>query len=277
MEESAAILDFHPCLEPPPPSWVDSSFNFQTLTSPNHHIPAHHHQHASIDFGLEGSEPTILPHAYTVLTAPTLGTVDLYPIHSLPSSFPVIVDSGASLAVSPSEHDFVGPINYYASERRLGGMAGGMKIKGVGRIAWSFKTPTGVLTVHSKCYFVPSAKARLMSPQQLFSEADGINGSLTCKEKLASLTFDSIGTLDIPYDPNNHLPIALAKNLSGAQAQVNLTVLNEANQNLTPAQKLLLLWHFKFGHKGFGFIQCILRFAPFGSDRFKAAAKCSPP
>ena len=38
-------------------------------------------------------------------------------------------------------------------------MAGGMAIKGIGRVGWSFKTPSGILTVHSKCYLVPKATA----------------------------------------------------------------------------------------------------------------------
>ena len=79
------------------------------------------------------------------------------------------------------------------------------------------------------------------------------------------------------YDPNNHLPIAVAKNLSGSQAQINLTVLDESNQNLTAAQKLLLVWHARFGHKGFSTLQRILRLFPFGSERFKSASQCVIP
>ena len=68
-------------------------------------------------------------------------------------------------------------------------------------------------------------------------------------EKFASLEFDNVGSLNIEYDVNNHLPIALAKNLTGTQAQINLAILKDDNQNLTPAQKLLLSWHGRFGHK----------------------------
>ena len=195
----------------------------------------------------------------------------------MPSSFPLIVDSGASLAISPSESDFIGPITYYSSDRSLGGMAGGIKIKGIGRVAWSFKTEQGILTVHSKCYLVPNASARLLSPQRLFSSANNINGRFSCMEKEASLEFDDVGSLHIEYDPNNHLPIALAKNLSGTQAQINLAILNDENQNLTPSQKLLLNWHARFGHKGFSALQSILKLYPFDTDRFKAASRCIAP
>ena len=78
------------------------------------------------------------------------------------------MDSGASLAMSPFEKDFVGPITYYSSPKWLGGMVGGMEIKGIEKIAWSYKTVQGILTVHSRCYFVHKAAARLLSPQRLF-------------------------------------------------------------------------------------------------------------
>ena len=138
-----------------------------------------------------------------------------------------------------------------------GGMAGGIKIKGIGKVGWSFKTEQGILTIHSKCYFVPQASARLLSPQRLFSAADNINGRFSCIEKFATLEFDNVGTLKVEYDTNNHLPIALAKNLAGTQAQINLAILNDENQNLTSSQKLLLNWHARFGHKGFSALQYI--------------------
>ena len=265
-------LDFFDCLEP---TWTDSIFDFGDLQNPHFHILSHHHQLEPDPDDL--IEQLMTPHAYAALSAPTLGNVDLYPIHNMPSSFPVILDSGASLAISPSEEDFVGPITYYTSERSLGGMAGGMAIKGIGKIAWSYKTPTGILTIHSKCYYVPTASARLLSPQRLFSHANHLNGRFICEELTASLVFDDVGTLTVSYDENNHLPIAMAKNLTGTQSQINLAVLDESNQNLTASQKLLVLWHSKFGHKGFTTIQRLFKLSPFNSERFKAASQCDIP
>ena len=268
MEGDLVDLDYYLC---PEPTWMDTTFNFSDLMEPHHHIFSSIHQQDH-----QHSHPPSV-QAYTALSPPTLGNVDLYPLNEMPTSFPVIVDSGASLAISPSETDFVGPIHYYDSERLLGGMAGGMNIKGIGKVAWSFKTDNGILTVHSKCYLVPSANARLLSPQRLFSTSNNINGCFSCYESHATLEFDDVGKLNIEYDPNNHLPIAMAKNLSGTSAQINLAVLDESNQNLTAAQKLLLLWHSKFGHKGFSSLQRILRHSPFTSERFKGASKCTIP
>ena len=51
--------------------------------------------------------------------------IDLHNIES-PHSFPVIFDCGATLAISPSEEEFVRPIAPFQIDRRLGGMAGDM-------------------------------------------------------------------------------------------------------------------------------------------------------
>ena len=268
MEGALVDLDYQLALEP---AWIDNSFNFEDLQEPHHHILGYLHQK---------EEELVNPptsQAFTALTHPTLSKVDLFPLASMPSSFPVILDSGASLAISPSEGDFIGPIKLYSTPRHLGGMAGGMNIKGIGKVGWSFKTPTGILTVHSKCYYVPNAAARLLSPQRLFCAANNIHGHFSCSESHAELVFDDVGSLKVEYDPNNHLPIAVAKNLAGVQPQLNLTILNEDNQNLTIGQKLLLNWHARFGHKGFASLQRILRGSPFSSQRFKAASQCSIP
>ena len=126
-----------------------------------------------------------------------------------------------------------------------------MAIKGIGRVGWSFKIPNGILTVYYKCYIIPNVTIRLLSLQHLFCEANNIKGNITCTKHHAALTFDDVGILKVDYDPNNHLTIAVVKNFSGTQAQINLTVLDKSNQNLTAAQKLLLVRHVRFRHKGF--------------------------
>ena len=273
LNQHITTLDYSLCLEP---SLSDTLFDLSDLNQPNRHIYSYIHQIDDLSTP-NSSVLRIKPNAYTALQPPTLGNVDLYPIENMPASFPVIVDSGASLAISPCKKDFVGAIHHYNTDKHLGGMAGGMLIKGIGRVAWSFKTQEGILTVHSKCYFVPNATARLLSPQRLYCAANNINGSFNCSETHAALQFTDVGELIIDYDPNNHLPIAIAKNLSGTQSQINLAILDKSNQNLTSAQKLLLLWHSKFGHKGFGSLQRIFRSYPFTSDRFKGASKCDIP
>ena len=218
------------------------------------------------------------PAAYNTATG-LLGTVDLKPHTPLSPPFSVIFDSGASLAISPCKEDFVGPIQPLPHERRLGGMAAGMLIEGIGTVRWTFKADGKFLVVNSRCYYVPDSKARLISPQRLFNKKQGITGRFVVTEDNASLDFDGFPPLHIDFDSNSHLPTGFAKNHSqlGAPIQANLAILSEENQNLTPAQKLLLEWHFRFGHKSMQAIQRYFRNVPFVGDRFKSAGRCVCP
>ena len=89
--------------------------------------------------------------------------IDLHNIES-PHSFPVIFDCGATLAISPSEEEFVRPIAPFQIDRRLGGMAGDMHISGIGSIEWSFRVGKKLLAAHSMCYYVPNSTAWFISP-----------------------------------------------------------------------------------------------------------------
>ena len=98
-----------------------------------------------------------------------MGMIDLHNIES-PHSFLVIFHYGATIASSPSEEDFVRPIVPFKTERRLGGMAGGMYITGVGPIKWIFRAENILLVDHSMCYHVPNSKARFINPQRCFNK-----------------------------------------------------------------------------------------------------------
>ena len=70
----------------------------------------------------------------------------------------------------------------------------------------------------------------------------------------------------------------MAKNHTlGGVHQANLMLLDEENQNLSPSQKLLLLWHYKFAHKSMRIVKVLLCKAPFISERFLRASRCSIP
>ena len=57
---------------------------------------------------------------------------------------------------------------------KLGGMATGATIEGVGDIAWTFACNNGdQLSLLTKCYYVPNASTRLLSPQKLFDRENG--------------------------------------------------------------------------------------------------------
>ena len=272
-DHSLQIDFFAPASAPSPTPFNDMAGLSEIMTS-IHHV--------SCDELNSDNTPSSLqlpsPSAYNAATG-LLGTVDLKPHTPHSPPFPVIFDSGASLAIIPCKEDFVGPIQRLPQEHRLGGMAAGMLIEGISTVRWTFKADGKYLVVNSRCYYVPDSKARLISPQRLFNKKHGINGRFVVTEDNASLEFDGFPPLKIDFDSNSHLPTGLAKNQSqlGSPIQANLAILSDENQNLTPAQKLLLEWHFRFGHKSMQAIQRYFRNAPFVGDRLKAAGKCVCP
>ena len=56
-------------------------------------------------------------------------------------------------------------------------MANGMLVKGIGNLKWSLQSGSDTIIIHTQCYYVPSAKVRLISPQRLFNKNDGVEGS----------------------------------------------------------------------------------------------------
>jgi hypothetical protein len=59
------------------------------------------------------------------------------------SRSPVIFDTGASLAITPNQHDFVNPPRSLSRPMTLGGMANDLEIKGIGTVEWTFDAADG--------------------------------------------------------------------------------------------------------------------------------------
>ena len=165
------------------------------------------------------------------------------------SSFSVIIDSGASLAISPCETDFIGTIKQLKLE--LGGMADGMAITGKGEVEWTFSTGGGKnVTIRTLCYLVPASEARLLSPQRLFNRSKGVTGRFVVEQDHCTLEFDRISPISIDYNSSNWLPTATSRNPNlQSSPSVNLSVTSDENQNLSPAKKRLLHWYARFGHR----------------------------
>jgi hypothetical protein len=90
---------------------------------------------------------------------------------------PIIFDTGASLAITPSLSDFDGPLSLPKGDLRLGGMANGMRIEGLDTVTWDFVNTTGPnVRVQGLAYYVPASKARLLSPQCVFNPSTGVTG-----------------------------------------------------------------------------------------------------
>jgi hypothetical protein len=189
---------------------------------------------------------------------------------------PIIFDTGVSLAITHNKPHFDGPQSCPKGDLRLGGMANGLKIEGIGLVTWTFVASDGSpLTLQGLSHYVPHTPARLLSLQRLFDPSRGIHGHYEGHHLSFRLYVQGAAPLIVEYDGHNSLPIAYA--FIGPvppTPSANLTLLDPANQNLTGGQKLLLHCHPRFGHLNLASVQRILRAVPFHSMKFAAASKC---
>jgi hypothetical protein len=187
---------------------------------------------------------------------------------------PIIFDMGASLAITPNQHDFVEPPTSLGRPVTLGGMANDLEIKGIGMVALSFDAAGGSeIQLLTQAHWVPNSKARLLSPQKLLNKKRGTFGQHQGDEESIHLILDDNTSIDISYDIRSSLPIGYASTGPDLQPQVN-TVLSSENQNMPDSQKLLLDWHNIFAHLNFARVQQVLRHIPCIVNNFGDATKC---
>ena len=186
-----------------------------------------------------------------------------------PNKKSTIFDTGASLAITPDEKDFNGPLSIPSGDLRLGGMANGLRIAGMGTVTWTFTNPDGTeVQITGQAYRVSGAKARLLSPQRLFNSGKA-TGSYEGDHTSFRLKIDGCHPLVIDYDDRTSLPIGYAAIGPATELQANIALIDDANQNLTAGQKLLLHWHNRLGHLNLPAVQHILLAVQFLSAQFE--------
>jgi hypothetical protein len=138
------------------------------------------------------------------------------------SRAPVVFDTGASLAITPNQHDFVEPPTSLSHPMTLGGMENDLEIKGIGIVAWTFDAADGSeIKLLTQEYWVPNSKARLMSPQKLFNKKSGTFGQYQGDEESFRLILNDNPPIDITFEIISSLPIGYARTVTDMHPQVN--------------------------------------------------------
>ena len=75
------------------------------------------------------------------------------------------------------------------------------------------------------------------------------------------------------YDSNNHLPSDTDRNALFESPSINMCINGGQNQAMSPAAKLLLELHFRFGHHNLHDTQIILLSPLFGKDKFISSSR----
>ncbi len=249
-------------------------WNVQMSAETRHIINTVNTQH-----NMNWKDLNIAPAVSTKATNELFSSLDLE-VNLLPKPLvPVIFDTGASLSITGDKEDFITDSFKETEQLKLGGMASGASISGVGNVGWTFQCDnTEQLTIVTRCYLVPSANTRLLSPQSIFDRQNGHPGRFIGDEDQFLLEYENKPRIKVGYSAKSNLPIGYAMaSTQDVLPSVNLALLSEENQNLTAGQKLLLEYHYKFGHANMPLVQQILRTKGFAAGKFAAAAKCQIP
>ena len=90
-------------------------------------------------------------------------------------------------------------------------MANGLRIEGLGPVTWTFANGGNKpASVTSMAYYVPKAKARLLSPQRLFDPTTGTQGYYEGDHESFRLIRQGQDPLIVEYDERNSLSIGYA-------------------------------------------------------------------
>jgi len=84
------------------------------------------------------------------------------------SNTPMVIDTGASMSLTPHRGDFKGTLQE-CSVKEINGLNGTSRILGKGIVEWTVRDIYGqVRTIRTEAYLVEGAQIRLFSPQQYF-------------------------------------------------------------------------------------------------------------
>jgi hypothetical protein len=179
----------------------------------------------------------------------------------------IVIDTGASVSVTPVLTDFIGPLRP-CSTANLKGLSGSTEVIGEGTVNWLVRDMFGnKRKIRTTAYYVPEASIRLFYPQTYFKEKK--DGSLLITHDRTTLTLKDGSRMDFPYQENN-LPIMLTDNhftnkaltvgltFEDATVMDTLDVTDEMNHNLTSPQRELMLWYQKWAHLDIDRVQTLL-------------------
>ena len=194
---------------------------------------------------------------------------------------PVVVDSGASANSSNNENDFEAGTLVPVKEGRMGGIASDLTIVSKGILRYELIGDNGKIVV-LRCwgYYIPDLPIRLISPQTLLRDGVGdISVSEYSMTRDTSILRMANGTeISVPYNNVNRLPLLyVSKNIKDSEisfAEMESTrLLDEKNQNLSFASKVLLAFHQRLNHIGMSHIKWLAKQGYLGNKVTSALSK----
>jgi hypothetical protein len=111
-----------------------------------------------------------------------------FPITFLPSTHMLVVDTGASIIITPSKADFVGDIKP-VQPTVLKGIAAGLQVAGIGTASYTFMVPNGETIFISlpNTLYVPACSVRLLCPRHVAASTSVAGDDFTSQKDCATL------------------------------------------------------------------------------------------
>jgi transposase InsO family protein len=179
-----------------------------------------------------------------------------------PDMIPLILDTGASISITPFKSDFITPI-WPVQHVNIKGIASGLIATGIGDVSDSFVNDAGETQelLLRNCLHVPSCAVRLICPRQIGATTGNSADGFYVTHTSTTLIVNGSPTT-INYDTISQLPILFTKPgiTSFLAFQETLQCYNATSEHastaqpctLTKCQRQKLYLHQMCAHEGFG-------------------------
>ena len=185
--------------------------------------------------------------------------------------FEIIIDSGCSKVVSPEKSDFVpGSLMDLPIPLSMDGIAGSLVARQKGMVRYEVLNDKGDISILTcEGYYLPTLRVRLLSPQVWMNHHKG--GKYVMEYNRSHLQFPDGSHLSLGYHPQTSLPVIRAFHnvAQTAESLAMVGVLDDSNENLTPVQKVMYLWHTKWGHLGWQHVKWLGGTGSFGVSGYQ--------
>ena len=178
----------------------------------------------------------------------------------------VIIDTGATSSSSYNIDDFEADTYRKLNDATVHGISGmPVAIAGIGFVIWTVHDSKGdQITLCAPATHIPPSDVCLFSPQRFFQTCDKCaddahlstyrnNSLLWLDDDIQILSQHPKGLPIIELLPHKSPSEIMMLSKTKTHPIPPLTL--PSNQNLTPPEKLLLLWHYRLGHAGFNWIK----------------------
>jgi hypothetical protein len=184
--------------------------------------PCHYHHVRRRTAAAEAPIPIMANHFEPLSTSPILSTTykGLCLLAAQPSGFPeaflpttvmLIVDTGASISITPSLPDFVSPPTP-VQPTFLKGIASGLQVRGIGIASYTFQSDddTSVTALLPNTLYVPECSVRLLCPRHLAAYTGVPDDGFMSQHQTAKLTCQG-RVISASYHTETGLPIIFAR------------------------------------------------------------------